>query len=185
MGLNTSPPPPRFPRAPATLLLGLVGVAIVYLGAFAFDAISLVSAFVVILTIITAPWMVILIMGHIWRRGIYDPRDLQVFNAGLRGGRYWFSGGWNLRAFAAWIPAVLVGFLMAHTTEYTGPWADWANGIDISIPVAMVIAAVIYAIALRVFVEPPEVLGEAPASEPVHESSLAAALAAPIETTHN
>jgi purine-cytosine permease-like protein len=183
--LTTSSSLPRLSRPPATLLLGLVGVAIVYLGAFAFDAISLVSAFVVILTIITAPWMVILIMGHIWRRGIYDPRDLQVFNAGLRGGRYWFTGGWNLRAFAAWIPAVLVGFLMAHTTEYTGPWADWANGIDISIPVAMVIAAVIYAIALRVFVEPPEVLGEAPASEPVHESSLAAALAAPIETTHN
>jgi purine-cytosine permease-like protein len=175
-GLDTSSLIPSLSRAPATLLLGLVGIAIVYLGAFAFDAIALVSAFVVILTIVTAPWMVILIMGFVSRRGWYDPRDLQVFNAGMRGGRYWFSSGWNMRAFAAWIPAVVVGFLMAHTTEYTGPWADWADGIDISIPVAMVIAAVIYAVALRVFPESPEVLGDAPASEPVRESALAAAL---------
>ena len=153
-----------------------------YLGAFVWDAISLVTAFVVMLTIITSPWMAILLIGFVSRKGWYDPPDLQVFNAGLRGGRYWFSAGWNLRAFAAWIPAVIVGLLMAHTTEYTGPWADWASGIDISVPVAIVIASVIYLIALKAFPESAEVVGKEPASHPiVGEPEVAAALPPHLE----
>jgi purine-cytosine permease-like protein len=167
VGLDTSSLIPSLRRVPATMLLGAVGILIVYLGAFVFDAVALVTSFVIILTLVTAPFVAILLIGFVSRRGWYDPADLQVFNRGQRGGRYWFTAGWNLRAFAAWVPAIVVGFLMCQTTEYTGPWAQWAGGVDVSIPVSTAIASVIYVIALKAFPEPAEVRGEVPAATPV------------------
>ena len=43
----------------------------------------------------------VILVGFIKCRGAYDPHDLQVFNEGRTGGRYWFSRGWNLRAIGA------------------------------------------------------------------------------------
>jgi purine-cytosine permease-like protein len=157
VGLDTASLIPKLKRPAATLLLGVIGIAVVYLGAFVWDALALILAFVVILTILTAPFMVINLMGLLHRRGWYDPHDLQVFNRGEKGGRYWFTGGLNWRAVGAWIPAVIVGVLMAHTSEYTGPWAGWANGVDISVPTSMVIGGVLYALLLKLYPEPAEV----------------------------
>jgi purine-cytosine permease-like protein len=163
VGLDTSSLIPALRRPVATLLLGAIGITLVYLGAFVWDAISLVSAFVVVLTLVTAPFMTVLLIGFVSRRGWYDPADLQVFNTGQRGGRYWFTGGWNLRAMAAWVPAVVIAFLMSQTTEYVGPWAGVAGGVDISIPVSIAVAAAVYSILLVAFPEPAEVRGELPA----------------------
>ncbi|MCW3002571.1 MAG: putative purine/cytosine permease [Conexibacter sp.] len=166
-GLDTSSLIPKLPRPVATLLLGTVGIAVVFLGAFVFDAIALINAFVILLTVVTSPWIIINLIGYWSRRGWYDPADLQVFNRGEKGGRYWFTMGWNLRAMCAWVPAVVVGLLCAQTTEYTGPWADVANGVDVSIVSAMVIGGVIYAVLLKVYPEAPEVRGEGQAAADV------------------
>jgi cytosine/uracil/thiamine/allantoin permease len=90
--------------------------------------------------------------------------DLQVFNRGEKGGRYWFTAGWNPRAMAAWVPAIFVGLMCAQTTEYTGPWADVASGVDVSIVSSMVLAGVIYAVLLKCWPEAPEVRGETTAA---------------------
>jgi purine-cytosine permease-like protein len=161
-GLDTSSLIPSLPRPIATLLLGLVGIAVVFLGAFVWDAISLINSFVILLTIVTSPWIIINLVGYFTRRGFYDPDDLQVFNRGLKGGRYWFTLGWNMRAMAAWVPAIIVGILMAQSADYTGPWAHVAGGVDISIASSMVIGGVIYAVLLKLYPESPAVRGEVP-----------------------
>jgi purine-cytosine permease-like protein len=158
-GLDTSSLIPKLPRPAATLLLGLVGIAVVFLGAFVFNAIDLINAFVILLTVVTSPWIIINLIGYWSRRGWYDPADLQVFNRGEKGGRYWFTMGWNLRAMCAWVPAVFVGLMCAQTTKYTGPWADVASGVDVSIISAMVIGGVIYTVLLKLYPEGPEVRG--------------------------
>jgi purine-cytosine permease-like protein len=163
-GLDTSSLIPKLPRPIATFLLGIVGITVVFLGAFVFDAIALINAFVILLTVVTAPWIIINLIGYWSRRGWYDPTDLQVFNRGEKGGRYWFTGGWNLRAMGAWLPAIFVGLMCAQTTEYTGPWADVASGVDVSIVSSMVLGGVIYAVLLKVYPEAPEVRGEAAGS---------------------
>lgn len=150
---------PRLSRATTTAILGMIGIALVLLGAFVWDAVSAFSAFVVLFTICATPWMVINLMGYIARRGWYSPHDLQVLNRGQRGGLYWFTAGWNIRAMVAWVPAVVVGVLLSHTTVYTGPWANIAGGIDVSVPVAGVLGALIYRIALTAFPESPAVKG--------------------------
>lgn len=144
-GLDTSSLIPRLSRVKATLLVSVVGVGLVYLGALVWDALSLVTAFTVLLTVITAPWLVINVTGHLALRGRYVPEDLQVFNVGETGGAYWFTGGWNFYALAAWIPSVVLGLLFANTPPLVvGPWAGVAGGIDLSFLSAALVALVVY-----------------------------------------
>ena len=75
-------------------------------------------------------------------------RDLQVFNEGRTGGRYWFTQGWNARAVGAWAAGSAFGLLTVNTTLYAGPLADLAGGVDLSMLGSATIAAAGYALAL-------------------------------------
>jgi purine-cytosine permease-like protein len=152
---------PRLSRVQATLTIGAVAFALVYLGTFVWSAIDSVSAFLAILAIIVTPWIVINVIGFVNRRGWYDHDDLQVFNRGERGGRYWFSGGYNIRAFGAWLPASIVGMFFSNTSFFTGPGADMLDGVDISFVVSGVLAGVLYAALIVLVPEPSTVFGEA------------------------
>ena len=45
----------------------------------------------------------VLAIGALRTRTVgYDPVDLQAFAHGRHGGRYWFTGGWNIPAVLAW-----------------------------------------------------------------------------------
>lgn len=143
-GLDTSSIIPRLKRVPATLLISAATLALVYLGAFVWNAFDTVSAFILLLIVICTPWMMITLIGYVVCRGRYYPADLQLFNLGQRGGAYWYSAGWNLRALIAFVPAVVVGLLFLNTTLYLGPWANAANGVDLSFISAAVISTVVY-----------------------------------------
>jgi purine-cytosine permease-like protein len=144
-GLDTSSLIPRLNRVNATLLISLVGVGLVYLGSLIWNAITLVSAFITLLTVVTAPWLVIIVMGHFALRGRYRPADLQVFNAGGSGGAYWYTRGWNLYAFSAWVPPVIIGLLLANTPPViVGPWRNVASGVDLSFIASSVLSFLIY-----------------------------------------
>jgi purine-cytosine permease-like protein len=151
-GLDTSSLIPRLNRVNATLLISAVGVALVYLGSLVWNALSLVSAFITLLTVVTAPWLVIIVMGHLALRGRYAPADLQVFNAGGTGGVYWYTRGWNLYALSAWIPPVIIGLLLANTPPViVGPWKNVAGGVDLSFIASAVLSFLIYG-ALLLFI---------------------------------
>ncbi|ROO86066.1 purine-cytosine permease-like protein [Actinocorallia herbida] len=159
-GLDTSSLIPRLSRVTATAAIAVVAVAFVYLGAFVWDAAAAVSAFLILLVIVTTPWIVILTIGYVVRRGHYHPDDLQVFTRGQRGGRYWFTAGFNWRAVAAWLPASVIGVLFgAAPPVFTGPWANAAGGVDLSFLSAGLTAAVLYTVFLVVAPEPAYVHG--------------------------
>jgi purine-cytosine permease-like protein len=159
-GLDTSSLIPRLSRVRATVTIAAVAVAFVYLGNFVWDAQATVSAFLVLLVIVITPWMVINAIGYWWRRGYYLRDDLQVFTRGQTGGRYWFTAGLNLRAIGAFIPAAVIGLLFAAAPPlYTGPWANAADGIDLSFVSAGVLGGVLYLALLVLFPEPNEVFG--------------------------
>lgn len=144
-GLDTSSLVPRLSRVQATLLISAVGVGLVYLGSLVWNATNLVAAFTTILTIVTAPWLVITIMGHIAVRGRYAVADLQVFNARAKGGVYWYWRGWNFAALLAWTPAFVLGLLFANTAPVLeGPWRNLAGGVDLSFLSASAAAFLIY-----------------------------------------
>jgi purine-cytosine permease-like protein len=156
-GLDMSSIVPRLSRVQATLVVAVLAVILVYVGTFATDMVNSVTVFLAFLAMVIAPWMVIIAIGFVSRGGWYDPDDLQVFNRGEKGGRYWFTGGFNLRAFAAWVPASVIGCFFSSTTWFTGPGADLVDGADISFLVSAIVAGVIYTVALRVAPEPANV----------------------------
>ena len=171
-GLDTSSIIPQLKRVPATLVIGALGVATVFIGSFVYNLASAASAFLVILIVVTAPWLVINLIGYKLSGGQYYPHDLQVFNMRprIRGGAYWYTGGWNLAAMGAWAPATTVGLLFASTSFYVGPWANAAGGIDLSFISASVIAAVLYPLLVRVI--PGSIVHPGEVSEDVHQNRL-------------
>ena len=159
-GLDFSSVFPRFSRVQATLFIGALSVAFIFVGRFALDLVQSISTFAVLIITCTAPWMVVMMIGFVTRRGWYDPDALQVFNRGQRGGRYWFTQGWNWRGISAWLIAATLGLLFTNIPgQFVGPLGGLAGGIDISLLLSLGVAAVVYVSLLTIFPEPRNVHG--------------------------
>src|SRR5690349_1550985 len=113
-GLDFSSVFPRLSRVQASLFIGTIAFVFILVGRLVFDLLASVNAFIGLIVICTTPWMIIMAIGYWVRRGHYSPTDLQVFNEGRLGGRYWFSAGTNWRGMAAWIPSAVLGILFAN-----------------------------------------------------------------------
>ena len=153
-GLDLAAIVPNARRVHATLITSLAAIALVFLGTFALNAVDSITAMTLVLNGVAAPWVVVNLLGFlVARRRIYDPHDLQAFNEGRRGGRYWFTRGWNLRAVGAWAAGSAFGLLAVTTDLYTGPLANLAGGVDLSLAGSALVAAAVYLIALAVWPE--------------------------------
>ncbi|MCY7412705.1 MAG: cytosine permease [Salinibacterium sp.] len=154
-GLDFSSVFPRFTRVRATIFIGVIAFLFILTGRIFFDLLGAVNAFVGAIIVTTTPWMVIMTIGFFVRRGSFARSDLQVFNRGETGGRYWFTAGVNWRGVAAWIVAAALGLSFAYFPPVIeGPFNAVAGGIDLSLIVAIVSAAVLYLGALVIFPEP-------------------------------
>lgn len=159
-GLDFSSVFPRLTRPQATLLIGAVACLLIFVGRFYFSLFGTLSTFVSLIVVTTTPWMVIMIIGYIVRRGFYLPEAMQVFNRGQKGGAYWFSGGWNVAGMSAWIVSSALALL---TVNIPGHFVGWlgqlAGGVDVSLLAALVLPALLYPLFLYVFPEPRGVYG--------------------------
>ncbi|MFF7709462.1 cytosine permease [Pseudomonas sp. NPDC007930] len=160
-GLDMSSVFPRvLSRVKATLLIGVMSIAFIFIGRFAANLVQSVSTFAVLIITCTTPWMVIMLIGLLNRRGWYCPDDLQVFTRGEQGGRYWFHHGWNWRGLGAWVPSAAVGLCFVNLPgQFVGPLGNLAGGVDISLPVTLGMAALAYLALLSLFPEPASVYG--------------------------
>jgi purine-cytosine permease-like protein len=67
----------------------------------------------------------------------------------MHGGRYWFTGGWNVPAVVAWTIGAVFGLSAVNTTLYVGPLADIVGGVDVSTVGSAVLAGVTYVVSLN------------------------------------
>jgi purine-cytosine permease-like protein len=164
-GMDTSSIVPRLKRVPATILIGILGTVLVYIGSFAYNLVSATSSFMVLLLVVTAPWMIINVIGYMLNHGRYYAHDLQVFNMRphIRGGAYWFIGGWSLAGLIAWVVSTVVGMMFVNTSLFVGPWANAAGGIDFSFASALVLGALIYYVLAKLI--PGSIIAPAQVSE--------------------
>ena len=150
-GLDLEALVPRLRRVHTTLIASCAAGVLLYLGTFALDAVDSITAMTLVLNGVAVPWVVVNVVGFfVARRRTYDPHDLQAFNEGRRGGRYWFAGGWNPRALAAWTAGSAFGLCAVSTSLYTGPLANVAGGIDVSLAGSALVAAAVYLLALLI-----------------------------------
>ena len=134
----------RITRAQATVIIGVIAVILVYLGLLAPNVSESIAAGLLVLAELSAPWAVIVGIGFLRARGRFDADDLQVFNRGETGGRYWYTAGWNWAAVFAWVAGSVVGLLTIQTALFTGPLAGIAAGIDVSLLAGAAVAALLY-----------------------------------------
>jgi purine-cytosine permease-like protein len=143
----------RLTRAQLTLAISAIGLAAAYVALIAFDAIDSIEAFASLMLVTCTPWMVIMTIGHLVRHGWYEPMDLQTFADRAKTGVYWFTGGFNIKAFVAWGAAVAVGMLFTSTSIITGPLTSEVSGIDLSFTSAAVVGGVLYYALVKIFPE--------------------------------
>jgi purine-cytosine permease-like protein len=143
----------RLSRAQLTFIMSAIGLAAAYIALIAFNAINSIEAFATLMLVTCTPWMVIMTIGHLMRRGRYEPMDLQAFASTARKGIYWFTGGFNIRAFVAWGAAVAVGMMFTSTSIITGPLTGHVSGIDLSFTSAAVVGGVLYYALVKFFPE--------------------------------
>jgi purine-cytosine permease-like protein len=83
-----------------------------------------------------------------------------VFNRRQRGGRYWFNHGWNWRGLGAWLVSAALSICFVNLPgQFIGPLGNLANGIDLSIPIGIGLAAVLYPLLVLAFPEPADAFG--------------------------
>jgi purine-cytosine permease-like protein len=156
-GLDTCAIIPRLSRVQATFLACALATVVVYIGYFSTAFSAALEVFLQLLASFSIPWIIMVTIGHLRRRGYYDPDALQVFNRRQHGGIYWFNHGVNWRGIAVWLLAAAAGLLFASNKWYIGPGAELVGGVDLSFLVAGLVAALIYPLVLALFPEPAEV----------------------------
>lgn len=171
-GLDLEGVVPRLSRVHTTLLTSAAAIVLLYLGVFVLDAVASITASALILNALIAPWVAILAISALRHRTRgFDARDIQAFAEGRRG-RYWFSGGWNVPACAAWAAGAAFGVLTVNSEPlYVGPLADLADGVDLSLAGSMLLAAAIYLAALVLTPHAVEPDARVPAPAPEAETT--------------
>jgi purine-cytosine permease-like protein len=169
-GLDTSAIIPRLNRVQATVLACVLATLLVYVGHFYDTIAAALGVYLQMLVCFSIPWIIIIVMGHIRRRGYYNVDDLQVFNRGEKGGIYWFRGGINYKTLTVWSLAVVAGLLASHNDWFTGPLVPYIGGIDGGLLASALVAFVAYSLALRFFPDSPEVSGLNTQTQPTEDS---------------
>jgi purine-cytosine permease-like protein len=142
MGLDLDAILPRLSRLQSTVLVALTATGLVFLGKFVFDAEAAVTNSVLFLTALATSWATLSLFFYARTKGVFHLDDLQIFNQRKSGGRYWYTGGWNLRAVFAWIVGSVGGILGISSIDYVGPLANLALGVDVSLPAAALLSLV-------------------------------------------
>ena len=124
-----------------TVISGAVTALVIFKGNFYTD----LSGFLDYIVVWLGPWVGILLVDYLLRRGRYDVLSL----AEKRGGLYWRNGGFNWKALVSlalgmfgammWIDAAYY-----YPLNYTSPISNATNGSDFSWLFGMIIAAVVY-----------------------------------------
>ena len=149
MGLDMDAILPKLSRLQSTVLVAGISTGLVFIGKFVYDAEAAVTNSVLFLTSLAASWIAISLFGYYKNKGSFDKAALQIFNKRETGGKYWFTGGWNLKATFSWIIGSIVGILGISTVDYVGPIATALGDVDVSVPGAVISALVIYAVLER------------------------------------
>jgi purine-cytosine permease-like protein len=159
-GLDFSSVVPRLSRPRATLLIGSVACVLVFAGRFYFSLFGALSTCISLIIVTTTPWMVVMMLGFVVRRGFYIPAALQVFNRGQVGGPYWYSRGWNVPGVSAWLLSAALALTTVNIPDHFVGWlGSLAGGIDISLLVALILPTILYPVILYLFPDPVGVYG--------------------------
>lgn len=136
----------RLPRSRTVLLDGTVGVLMTLFALLVWNFLDSVSNALQLAVTVLAPVMGVYLADMLWRRNRYDGAALADDS---RGSRFWFTGGVHIPGAVAVLVGIGASLLCSATQVFTGPIAAAIGGIDLSVPVGLVVPFVIYLLLVR------------------------------------
>ncbi|MGW2300271.1 purine-cytosine permease family protein [Streptomyces sp. NPDC001809] len=135
----------RVRRSVSVLFDGAVAVALTLYGLLVSNFLDTVSNALQVIIVLSGPLMAIYATDVLLRRCRYDGRALSDETPDSP---FWYTGGVNMAGALALVAGVTAAALCVDTL-YTGPVAAALDGIDLSLPVGMAVAAALYALLMR------------------------------------
>lgn len=136
----------RLPRSRTVLLDGTVGVLMTLFALLVWNFLDSVSSALQLAVTILAPIMGVYLADMLWRRNRYDGAALADDS---RGSRFWFTGGVHVAGAVAVLAGIGAALLCSATLVYVGPVAALLGGIDLSVPVGLIVPFLIYLALVR------------------------------------
>lgn len=128
-------------RIPAAIVVGVIGTALTVYLTLSTTFLNAVNLMLQFLIIVAAPVMAIFVLDVLLRRNRYQGADL--FDD-RRGSRFWYTAGWGVPGLAAFALGTLASALCLSTDVWTGPIAQALGYVDLSVPVGMLVAGLVY-----------------------------------------
>ncbi|KFU81840.1 Purine-cytosine permease [Amycolatopsis lurida] len=142
----------RIRRSRSVLFYGTVSILLTMYALLVSNFLDTVSRMLQMMVAVLAPIMAIYVADVLLRRNRYDGHALGDLR---RGGPFWYRGGVNWAGFAALVVgAALAVECLAVPGVHIGFLAELAGGIDLSLPVGLIVPALIYVIAMRSSFDP-------------------------------
>ncbi|WP_373040094.1 cytosine permease [Streptomyces sp. NRRL S-448] len=135
----------RIRRPVSVLFDGAVAVALTLYGLLVSNLLDTVSNSLQLIVVLIGPVMAIYATDILLRRFRYDGRALADETPGSP---FWYTGGVNPAGALALAAGVSAAALCVNTL-YTGPIASTLGGIDLSLPVGLIVSAALYAALMR------------------------------------
>lgn len=135
----------RIRRSISVIIDGAAAVCLTLYGLLVSNFLDTVSNVLQLTVILLGPSTAIYATDILLRRNRYDGLALTDETPG---GPYWFTAGVNHAGALALTTGTAAAALCVNTL-YTGPIADALGGVDLALPVGMVVAASVYALLAR------------------------------------
>ncbi|WP_348789283.1 cytosine permease [Leifsonia sp. NPDC080035] len=136
----------RLPRSRTVLLDGTVGVAMTLFALLVWNFLDSVSSALQLAVTILAPVMGVYLADMLWRRNRYDGPALAETS---RTSRFWFSGGFHVAGTVAVLAGIACSLMCSATLVFVGPVAAALSGVDLSMPVGLIVPFVVYLVMVR------------------------------------
>jgi purine-cytosine permease-like protein len=133
----------RISRVGNAIIVSIASAIVVYLTVIAWNGIDFVSAMASIFSAVAAPWVAVLLVGYFRSHNNYRVYDLHTFALAGRRGVYWFTNGFNPRAWLIWIVGSAAALTFSSTTLFEGPLSRATNGMDVSFGMGFVVGLIL------------------------------------------
>ncbi|WP_025105127.1 purine-cytosine permease family protein [Microbacterium paraoxydans] len=130
-------------RIPSAILIGALGCAFTIVLVVASDLISAVNLMLQFLLIISVPTMGVYVADIVLRRNRYSGTDLFDERSG---GRFWYTGGFGIPGLVSVVAGGFATAMFLSTTVWTGPLGAALGGLDLSVPVGLLVSMGLYAV---------------------------------------
>ncbi|MBY8886809.1 cytosine permease [Streptomyces sp. PTM05] len=136
----------RIRRSRSVALDGTLGIALTLYALFVSDFLDTVDNMLQLMVALLGPSIAVYATDILLRRNRYDGRALTDESPGSP---FWYSGGVNWAGAVALVIGAGAASQCLATTVYTGTVARAAGGIDLSLPVGILLTAGLYALLTR------------------------------------